>query len=433
MKISLIKLKLSQCNAFMIRWLQREQKFVMLFFLGLSSGLPMSLTAGTLQAWYSDFPEIDLVSIGALSLIGLPYALKWLWAPLMDRYTLPFLGRRRGWILVAQAGLVVGLAMMACLSPGLHPILLASVALLVSWCSASQDIAIDAYRTEMLAAPERGIGIGVSMYGYRLAMLISGGLAILLAGVINWRFTYLLMAGIMTAMMIATYYAPEPESKYRNPSSLKKAVIGPMRAFFRKRRAWLLLLFIVLYKLTDAFGLALNMTFLLRGIGFTKVEVGSIYKVVAVLASLSGTVVAGMLLRVWSLYRCLMIFGTCQALGNLAFAWLAMVGHSIPLMILAVFVEYFFSSIGTVAFVSFLMTLCHRRYTATQFALFSAVASLGRILVGPFAGKVASALGWQAYYWLAMLMAVPGLVLLRLLKKHAIWQQKKQFDCQAIS
>jgi MFS transporter, PAT family, beta-lactamase induction signal transducer AmpG len=398
-------------------------KFVLLFCMGVASGLPLALTSGTLQAWYSDFPEIDLVAIGSLSLVGLPYALKWLWAPVMDRFIPPWLGRRRGWIFLMQGGLIIGLVVMANLNPGSHPLWLAGVALCVAWCSASQDIAIDAYRTDLLQPDERGIGIGVSLYGYRLAMLISGGLAIMLASFISWHMTYWLMALVVLLTMVATWFAPEPALDFHRPASLRKAIVGPVRAFFRKRMAWALLLLMVLYKLTDAFGLALNTTFLLRGVGFSKIEVGSIYKVVAIAASLIGTVAAAYIMKYWRLYRCLLVFGICQALANLAFAWLAAVGHNIPVMIFAVWVEYFFSSLGTVAFVAFLMALCHRRYTATQFALFTAVSALGRVVIGPLAGGVAFSFGWVNFYLLAVVMAMPGLGLLWYLRGNVLWKK----------
>ncbi len=403
-------------------------KCSILLAMGLGSGLPLALTSGTLQAWYSDFPGLDLAKIGALSLVGLPYTLKWLWAPLIDWLVPPFLGRRRGWILFTQISLVFSLLVMAMLSPGDHPLGLALVALFVAWCSASQDIGIDAYRSDVLSPPERGIGISASMYGYRLAMVISGGLAIMLAGVVSWRFTYVLMAITMAVTALATLVAPEPIFSVGRPRNLKTAILGPSRAFFHHPQAWALLVLMVLYKLTDAFGLSLNTVFLLRGMGFSKIEVGAVYKIAAVVAGLLGALVAGVMMQRWRLYKNLIVFGVLQALANFAFVALFYIGRNLPAMAVSVFIEYFFSSIGTVVFVALLMSLCHHRYTASQFAMFSAVSALGRVFVGPIAGQVAEHFGWVPFYLLAVLLAVPGLGLLWYLREHPVWLEEDKVN-----
>ena len=266
------------------------------------------------------------------------------------------------------------------------------------------------------------------MYGYRLAMLISGGLAILMAGVVSWQFTYMMMALIMGLTALNTLIATEPEHGLGRPKTLKTAVLGPLRAFFRQPQAWALLMLMVLYKLTDAFGLSLNTVFLLRGIGFSKIEVGAVYKIAAVVAGLLGALVAGVMMQRWRLYKNLMVFGILQALANLAFVALYYIGRDITAMAGAVFIDYFFSGIGTVVFVALMMSLCHRRYTASQFALFTAVSAIGRVFVGPLAGHIAEGLGWVPFYYIAVLLALPGLILLWWLREHPLWIDREKLN-----
>ena len=243
----------------------RNRRIAVVLLLGFASGLPLALTAGTLQAWMAT-AGVDIRTIGILSLAGLPYTLKFLWAPLMDRYVPPWLGRRRGWILLAQIGLLFGIAGMGTQSPAQAPVVLGMMALLTAFLSASQDIVIDAYRTDVLREAERGAGAAVSVLGYRIAMLTSGALALILSDRIGWQSTYWLMAALLVAGMLAALLGPEPERPARPPSSIAEAVWGPLRDFFSRPAALSIVLLIVLYKLGDAFAGTLSTAFLIRGL-----------------------------------------------------------------------------------------------------------------------------------------------------------------------
>jgi len=379
--------------------------------LGFASGMPLALTGGTLQAWMA-VEGVDLKTIGIFSLVGLPYAFKFFWAPLLDRYALPFLGRRRGWILCSQFILMGLIILLGLSSPKETPLLVALIALFLTFTSASQDIVIDAYRTDVLREKERGLGVAVSVTGYRIAMLVSGALALILAGSLGWRLTYLLMAGLMTVGMLATFFGPEPEVVVRPPHSLKEAVSGPLTEFFERPAAWAFLALIILYKIGDAFAGSLTTAFLIRGPGFSIGEVGAINKGLGLVATIVGALYGGIMLARLGLYRSLMIFGILQAVSNLSFMVLAYFGKVYSMMVIAVAFENLAGGMGTAAFVAFLMALCDQRYTATQFALLSALASLGRIFVGPPSGYLSHEVGWVIFFFITFLAALPGLFLL---------------------
>ncbi|MBT3514726.1 MAG: MFS transporter [Nitrospina sp.] len=388
-------------------------------FLGFSSGLPLALTGGTLQAWMT-IEGVDLKTIGIFSLVGLPYALKFFWAPLLDRYALPFLGRRRGWILGIQIAMMILITLLGLTSPKETPLLVALLALLLTFTSASQDIVIDAYRTDVLREKERGLGVAVSVMGYRIAMLTSGALALILAGPLGWRLTYLLMAGLMIAGTMASIFGPEPEELVRPPQSLKEAISGPLAEFFERPAAWSFLALIVLYKIGDAFAGSLTTAFLIRGPGFSIGEVGTINKGLGLIATILGALYGGVMLARLGLYRSLMIFGILQAISNLSFMVLAYAGKVYSLMVAAVAFENLAGGMGTAAFVAFLMALCNRRYTATQFALLSALASLGRIFVGPPSGYLSHEVGWVVFFFMTFLAALPGLFLLYMMRQNIL-------------
>ena len=388
-------------------------------FLGFSSGLPLALTGGTLQAWMT-IEGVDLKTIGIFSLVGLPYALKFFWAPLLDRYALPFLGRRRGWILGIQIAMMILITLLGLTSPKETPLLVALLALLLTFTSASQDIVIDAYRTDVLREKERGLGVAVSVMGYRIAMLTSGALALILAGPLGWRLTYLLMAVLMIDGTIASIFGPEPEELVRPPQSLKEAISGPLAEFFERPAAWSFLALIVLYKIGDAFAGSLTTAFLIRGPGFSIGEVGTINKGLGLIATILGALYGGVMLARLGLYRSLMIFGILQAISNLSFMVLAYAGKVYSLMVAAVAFENLAGGMGTAAFVAFLMALCNRRYTATQFALLSALASLGRIFVGPPSGYLSHEVGWVVFFFMTFLAALPGLFLLYMMRQNIL-------------
>lgn len=387
-----------------------NRRMLAILLLGFSSGLPIALAVSTLQAWYT-VAGINVVAIGALSLIGQPYVYKFLWAPFLDRFTLPFLSRRRGWILIMQFCLMVTLIIMAMLNPTHYPWLLAFAALGVAIFSATQDIAINAYTVDVLLTDERGMGASMTTAGYRVAMIVSGGVALILAAELGWQTMYLLMAFIMMILMIATALAPELK-RVEIPQKLSKAIIEPFLNFFTRKNALIILVFVILYKLTDAFALSLNTTFLLRGVHFTLVEVGSIYKIVGLTAGLLGSFAGGFLMLSLRSFRSLLYFGILQGISNGMFVLLALVGHNYMMMVSSIAVESFCSGMGSVAILAFIMSLCDARYTATQFALLSAIAAIGRVFVGPFAGLIAEHFGWTQFYLFSIVLALPSLILL---------------------
>ncbi len=396
----------------------RSRRILVLLLLGFSSGLPLALTGATLQAWLT-VKGIDLTTIGLFALVGQPYTYKFLWAPLMDRYRIPFLGRRRGWLVVTQLALLGAIAWMGSLSPQHTPWLLAVLALAVAFLSASQDIVTDAYRTDILGAEERGAGAAVSVFGYRIAMLVSGGLALILAdGWLGWQGTYWLMAALMLVGVAAVWGAEEPEAPPHAPRTLQQAVREPLAEFFARDGAWLLLLLIVLYKLGDAFAGSLSTAFLLRGPGFSLTEVGLVNKWLGIAATILGALAGGALMARLRLYRSLLLFGVLQAVTNLGYMALALAGKSYALMIGAVAAENLCGGMGTAAFVALLMAMCDRRHSATQYALLSALAALGRVYVGPAAGELAKIFGWPEFFLFTFFFALPGVAML-------VWQRRR--------
>jgi len=315
---------------------------------------------------------------------------------------------------------MVLITLLGLTSPKETPLLVALLALLLTFTSASQDIVIDAYRTDVLREKERGLGVAVSVMGYRIAMLTSGALALILAGPLGWRLTYLLMAGLMIAGTMASIFGPEPEELVRPPQSLKEAISGPLAEFFERPAAWSFLALIVLYKIGDAFAGSLTTAFLIRGPGFSIGEVGTINKGLGLIATILGALYGGVMLARLGLYRSLMIFGILQAISNLSFMVLAYAGKVYSLMVAAVAFENLAGGMGTAAFVAFLMALCNRRYTATQFALLSALASLGRIFVGPPSGYLSHEVGWVVFFFMTFLAALPGLFLLYMMRQNIL-------------
>lgn len=387
--------------------------------LGFSSGLPLALTSSTLQAWFT-VTGASLLAIGSLSLIGQPYVYKFLWAPLLDRWIPPLLGRRRGWIILIQLALMIAIFAMALANPHTHASLLISIAFLVAFLSASQDIAIDAYRTDILKPKERGLGTTLYSWGYRAAMLVSGALALALAEYIGWRSTYLIMAGLISIGLLGAWFGEEPsdEQEKHPPRSLYSATIDPFREFFSRKSAWLILLFIILYKFGDALSISLTTPFLIRGLGFSLTTVAFVNKIVGFAAAMLGLLAGGVLMARISLFRALLYFGILQAIAILTLLKLALVGHNYHWLVFAISVDNFCNAMGSIAFTALLMSLCNHRYTATQFALFSALAGTGRVFVGPLAGLIVSYFNWPFFFLASLAACLPGLGLLCYLRSH---------------
>ncbi|AXK39252.1 MFS transporter [Crenobacter cavernae] len=489
----------------------------MIWMLGFASGLPLALSGTAMQAWLT-VDGIDIATIGFLSLVGLPYTFKFLWAPLMDRFELPLLGRRRGWLVLTQLGLALMLALMSGSSPSADVQSFALLAVLVAFLSASQDVVVDAYRTDVLRPEERGLGSSLGVFGYRLAMILSGGIAMVWADPVSgnawsWNTIYMVMAAVMAgAAVLSLLLLPPVASENAVPHSnaandvkgfiavllavavgyqltvrfgspLADALLSPLftpagpdkkkwvdlvtllmgvavtlplawwaakRAkfetlnhslgnYFRMEGAAAFLTFIILYKLGDAFAGALTTTFLLKGMGFAPAEIGVVNKVIGIWLTIFGALAGGALMMRLGLYRSLLLFGVLQLASNLGF-WLVSVstkgawgGFALPafdwwivslkevtlvdnLLLFAVGIENVSGGMGTAAFVAFLMSLCNQRFSATQFALLSALAAVGRVWVGPLAGVLVESIGWPVFFLFSTAVAAPGLAMLLWMK-----------------
>lgn len=506
------------------RWLQRWWRLLAVLVLGFASGLPLALTGQAMQAWLS-LEGVDVATIGFLSLVGLPYTFKFLWAPLMDRFDPPFLGRRRGWLVLTQLALAGVLMLMADTSPKTSMQLFALLAVAVAFLSASQDVVIDAYRTDVLPAAERGMGSSLSVLGYRLAMILSGGVALIWTDPANvaagaavgsgagwtWPEVYRLMAALMVGAAVVSALAlprlkvtVRPESVARNdlvgfvavlvavavgyvltdqvlgklagallqplleftalPAPLRQrwvdllglvlgigvtlplaawaarkarfdTLLGGLQSYFSQPGAWAFLGFIVLYKLGDAFAGSLMTPFLLKAMAYGSAEVGVVNKVIGLWLTIGGALLGGALMLRLGLWRSLLLFGVLQMASNLGFWWLAVNGKGVlpglvvpafdwgflrlaqatPVdggLLMVIAFENLSGGMGTAAFVAFLMSLTSQRFSATQYALLSAFASVGRVWVGPLAGVLAESIGWPTFFLVSTVAALPALWML---------------------
>lgn len=504
-------------------WLNHTYwRFAIVLLLGFASGLPLALTAASLQAWLS-VDGVDVATIGFFSLVGLPYTFKFLWAPLMDRFEPPVFKRRQGWLVLTQLGIAAALVFLSNVSPTQNTHLFAMIAVGIAVLSASQDVVVDAYRTDILAHHERGLASALYVFGYRVAMILSGGIALIWADPVkgngwSWPHVYMVMAGIMFTMALVSLFllppvkfVPQGEksdaksdllgffavvvavvvgyqftTRLANPlfENLISQWTGPaaegsqpinwkawadllglfaglaftlplawfvsvrvkyetlntaLRNYFSLKSSVSILIFIVLYKLGDAFASALLTPFLLKGVGFAQAEIGVVNKIIGIWLTILGALAGGTLMTRIGLYRSLLSFGILQLLSNLGFWLVATLGKgawgyfNLPafdfvlvslkeatqvdgLLIFAVGIENITSGMGTAAFVALLMSLCNQKFTATQYALLSAFSAVGRVWVGPLAGAAASTIGWPLFFIISTFLAVPGLLMLMKLK-----------------
>lgn len=397
-----------------------DRRMLIIFFLGGASGLPLALTAGTFSIWLAR-SGIDKTTIGLLSVVALPYTLKFLWAPLIDRIPIPLLGtwfgRRRGWALSTQIALMAATIAMAFTEPLSNAGLLAVFALLVAIASASQDVVLDAYRVEILDPPQYGAGAAIFVFGYRLGLLVSGAGALYLADVLPWREVYLIMAGILLVGVATVLIAREPKAPegWQTGGSLgeafRRAVVEPF-VDFMQRRLWLaILLFVFLFKLGDALAGVMTGPFLVE-LGFTNSEIANVSKLYGFIATIVGLAVGGYLIPRFGVVRTLWAGGILQMLSNLLFALQAWIGHDVGMLAVTIGVENFSGGIGTAALVAYLSGLCNLLYTATQYALLSALAATARTVLGAPTGQLAEMLGWVSFFGLTAALALPGLAVL---------------------
>lgn len=392
----------------------RSRRVWLLVALGFSSGLPLALTGATLAAWMTNV-GVNLKTIGIFALAGLPYSLKFLWAPLLDRYSPGILGRRRGWIALSQVGLIAAIAGMGFVDPLAAPMQMAALAVVVAFLSATQDVVIDAWRTDVLPEHERGSGTATFVMGYRIGMLVSGALALMLSDAMPWPSVYFCMSAVMGIGLVATFLSPEPEG-FTAPRSLGEAVVRPFVDWFSRDGAVLALAFLVLYKIGDALAGGMVTPFLIQ-LGFSNAEIGALNKGLGMVATIAGALVGGGLVSRLGIRRALFLFGILQAGTNVTYMLLAFTGKSVPMLVVAMISDNVTGGLGTSAFIAFLMSLCNRRYSATQYALLSSLSSVGGRFVGASSGVFAEAFGWPTFFALTIAAAAPALVLLRFLPR----------------
>lgn len=388
----------------------RDPRLALMIPFGFASGLPNPIIGDTLSAWLHT-SGVGLTAIGLFSSVHLPYNFKFVWAPLMDRFGLPFLSRRRDWMLVSQLALLVGIGLMGQLDPSVGLYSVVGLAWLVAFAGASQDITVDAYRTELLGRDQRASGVAIFVAAYRVALLISGAAALALADHIGWRTVFWGLSGLMLVGIIATWLSPPLRGQPPPPRTLGEAIIEPFREFLTRDNAFRLLWIVALYKFGDVVVGRLRSPFLLE-LGFTLTEIGVVGKFVGIASTIVGALVGGGFVAKLGLRRALIVFGIGQALPNLTYAFLALTGKSLPLMGLAYGLDNFMGGMGTAALLAFFMTLCNKHYTATQYALLTSLMSVPGILFGMGSGWFAEHLGWPAIWVFSVAAALPAIFLL---------------------
>lgn len=397
-----------------------NKRFFVVFLLGFSSGLPMALLSSTLQAWYA-YSGLSILAIGALSLIGLPYTYRMFWGPILDRYSLLNIGKRRGWILTMQILLLLGFNIMAWFTPDQYPRLLAFLALTLACFSATQDVAIDAHRVEYLPVQGHALGASLAVFGYRLALLFSGGFALIMAEHWGWAITYRFMGLVMIVGMIAVVISKEPDVPIKENGNNDFLFIAPIKELLSRPGIIALFFFIFCYKLGEAFTTTTSgivMPFLIQGMGFSLETIGYINKILGITSVLAGGLIAGLVLMRYSLFCSLFCFGLLQAFTNIFFVILAMTGKSTVLLAIAVFSDNFAAGMGSTALVALFMRLVNKQFTGTQFSILVAISTLPRIISGPIAATIEMHIGWVGLYQLSVLFALLFIPFLLMIKKQ---------------
>lgn len=410
-----------------------KPRVLIVLFLGFSSGLPLALSGTTLLVWMRE-SGVDLGTIGLFALVGTPYTIKFLWAPLTDALDVPvlsrLLGRRRGWLVFTQILLIVAIVFLGSCNPAAVPGLVALGALMVAAASATQDIVVDAFRVESLPENEQAAGMASYVAAYRIGMLVSTAGALFLVSAIqaygfdaaaSWHWAYVAMAAMVLIGTATALIATEPErsreaeathAHQKRMARVIEAAVGAFKDFLSYEMAFAMLAFVVLFKFTDALSGAMTAPFVID-LGFTRNEYAAIVKGVGLAALLLGGFAGGFLARAYPLATSLWIGGLLQAAANLGFCWVAIAGHSIAALTVAIMVENFTSAIGTVMFVAYLSALCRNPlHTATQYALLTALAAVGRTYLSSGAGYIAEATGWAWFFVICALAGLPSLVLL---------------------
>jgi PAT family beta-lactamase induction signal transducer AmpG len=392
-----------------IRDVLASPKMLAILVLGASSGFPNQITESALQAWLKDSGATN-TTIGILSYVALPYLLKFLWAPFIDRYPLPLLGRRRSWVLLMQLALAATIALFALQNPAASLMPVAICAIAIVFFSATQDIAFDAYRTDVAKPHERGLAAAANNLGYRTSAWIAAALALVIADYFGWRLGFMLLAVIMAGFGVATILAPEAEYAHGPPRTLKESLLVPLRELLGTPSAVVLILLVVLFKVGDAFALRLFTPFMMD-VGFSKTEIALVLKALFTASAVAGAIVGGIWMVKLGLVRSMLIFGVLQTVTNLLYYALALTGKSYPLMVAAVVMDNMAGAMGNIASVALMMALCDVRFSAFQYALLSSFALLPRYMLGGPAGWIADSGGWDVYYIVSFFLAVPGLLM----------------------
>ena len=392
-----------------LREIFASPKLLVIMVLGAASGFPNQITESALQAWLKDAGSSN-TTIGLLTYVSIPYLLKFLWAPLLDRYPLSFLGRRRGWMFAFQIALGLAIAAFAMQDPRTSLLAVAVTALIVVFFSASQDIVIDAYRADVSLPHERGAAAAVNNLGYRACAWLAFAAALVMADTVGWHLAFLVLAAVMLAFALVTWHAPEAEYRAPPPLSLRESVLTPLRELLGSPGAVGLIAVIITYKIGNALALKLFTPFLMD-IGFSKTEIGLVAKAVLTTSAIAGGILAGLWMVRIGLLRAMLLFGALQTVTTLAFYVLATIGRNVPLMIAATAIENLSAAMGNIAEVALIMALCNARFSAFQYALLSVLALLPRYLLGGPAGWLADHGGWSVYYVVAFALGLPGLVM----------------------
>src|SRR5713226_2341046 len=404
----------------------RQPRLLAILFMGFASGLPLALTGATLTFWLAE-EKVSRAAIGLFALVSLSYAYKFLWSPIIDRIPIPLLtrrlGRRRSWALLIQLLMMAAIFLLGHSDPRGDLATTALLAVIVAFLSASQDIVIDAYRIELLKPEEQGAGAAATQWGYRFGMLVASAGALYAASFGGWSFAYALMAGLMLIGMAAVWFTGEPggirpleplpgrSHLTRVAAWLERAVVAPFADMLTRRGAVAILAFVILYKFGDALAGTMSNP-LYVSLGFTKVEVANIAKAYGFVANLAGLAAGGVVVLRLGILRALLVCGVLQMLSNLMYVLQAWVGHDLPTLALTIGIENLTGGMGSAAFVAYLSGLCNLAFTATQYALLTSLAAIGRTTLSASGGALADAVGWSPFFALATVACLPGLVLL---------------------
>jgi PAT family beta-lactamase induction signal transducer AmpG len=395
-------------------------------FLGFSSGMPLYVLISLVPAWLRS-NQVDLATIGLFALVGLPYTWKFVWSPLMDRYKLPFLGRRRGWALLTQLVLLLSIGILGAFNPSTSIQAIVAVVFIVALFGASQDIVIDAYRRELLADDELGTGTSIFVNAYRLSGLVPGSLALILADYQPWPVVFWVTGAFMLVGILTTLTIREVSDDALAPHTLRSAVVDPFVEFFSRdgvMAGLAILAFLFLYKLGDNMATALATPFYID-MGYSLSEIGSVAKVAGLWASIAGGILGGIIMLKISINRALWLFGFVQLITIAPFVWLSQAGHTLTGLFLAVSGEYLGVGLGTIALTAFMARETSKAFTATQFALFTSFIAIPRTVANASTGFIVEAAGWTLFFVICVIAAIPGMLLLL---KVAPWAERRNLE-----